>query len=190
MKKVLLMTLALMVCASAAMADHVGLYADQGGTNCALVTLAPAPTLNPVYMIHKFNANGATAIQYKVTDTTGLFFSNAAFNPVFLVIGTYNTDLSVAYTSCLVGDVLVGTLNYFWFGNPISGCGASDTIEAAPTSPIPGAIATVECDLATVTAITGGKLWVGPNAATCPGGPCDPLAAQENTWGGVKALYR
>ena len=191
MKKVLLMTLALMVCASAAMADHVGTYSDQSGTSCVLTTLAPPPTNNSVYIIQKFNANGATAIQFKVNDaTSGLFFANATYNAAFLVLGTPQTDLSIAYTSCLVGDVLCATLNYFWFGAPITGCGATVGVGPAPTSPIPGEIATVECDLATVTALTGGQLWVGPGAGDCPGGPCDPLAAQENTWGGVKALYR
>lgn len=190
MKKVLLMTLALMVCAGAAMADHIGLYSDQAGLSCALVALAPPPANNSVYMIHKFNANGSTAIQFKVTDASGLFFANAQFPAAFLTIGTWNSDLSVAYGSCLIGDVAVGTLNFFWFGTPITGCNNTLTIEAAPTSPIPGQIATVECDLQTTTAITGGRLWVGATAATCPGGACDPLAAQENTWGGVKALYR
>ncbi len=189
MKKVLLMTLALMVCAGAAMADHVGVYSDPAGTSCALTTLAPFPAQNATYLIHKFNANGATAIQFKVNDASGLLFASAVFPAAFLTLGTWNTDLSVAYGGCLQGDVAVGTLNFFSLGGTFS-CASTLAIGAAPTSPIPNEIATVECDFETLTAITGGTLWVGPNAGACVGGPCDPLAVQENTWGGVKALYR
>lgn len=190
MKKVLLMTLALTVCAGSAMADHVGLYSDPAGTSCALVTLQPFPANNSVYIVHKFNANGSTAIQFKVVDTSTLFFGSAVFPAAFLTIGTWNTDLSVAYGSCLIGDIAVGTLNFLSLGANLTGCGFSLTMDDAPTSPITGEIATVECDLETVTPISGGKLWFGANATDCPGGPCDPLAAQENTWGGIKALYR
>jgi hypothetical protein len=190
MKKVLLITLALMVCASGAMADHMGVYADAQGNTCALTALAPFPTLNAAYLIHKFNSNGATAIQFKVVDTTGLLAASQVFPAAFLTLGTWNQDLSVAYGGCLNGDIAVGTLNFYLLAAPPVGCGASLTIDDAPTSPIPGEIATVECDFETVTSISGGKMWVGPDAGGCVGGPCDPLAAQENTWGGVKALYR
>lgn len=189
MKKILMMTLALTVCASGAMADHVGLYSDPAGVDCTLNTLAPAPGNNAVYIVHKFNA-GATAVQFRTIDASGLFFASAVFPAAFLTLGTWNQDLSVAYGGCLIGDIAVGTLNFFWFGTPIAGCNNTLELAAAPTSPIPGEIAKVECDFETVTPMTGGKLWIGSGADECVGGSCDPLATQENTWGGIKALYR
>ena len=205
MKKILLMTLALMACAGAAMADHIGVYADTQGFWCEVSTLAPPPANNSVYVIHKFNGNGSSALQFKVLDNSGLFFANASFNPSFLVLGTYNTDLSISYTQCLFGDVLVGTLNFFWFGNPISGCNNTLIVVAAPTSPIPGEIATVECDFATLTPASGGALFftksgletialpvaMPARTASCEcASLCCTIATEENTWGGVKALYR
>ena len=166
MKKVLLMTVALMVCASATMAaDRIGIYSDQSGVNCALTTLVAPPGNNALYIIHKFNGNGSSASQFKVN------------------------DLSVSYGGCVVGDINVMTLNFLWFGTPISGCNNTLTVVAAPTSPIPGEVATVECDFATLTPASGGTAWVGTGSNTCTGA-CDPVPTQENTWGGIKALYR
>ncbi len=188
MKKVLLMTVALMVCASATMAaDRIGIYSDQGGGACALTTLVAPPGNNSLYIIHKFNGNGSTASQFKVNDLSGLFA--ASQTTTFLILGTWNTDLSVSYGGCVVGDINVMTLNFLWFGNPISGCNNTLTVVPAPTSPIPGEIATVECDFETLTPATGGTAWVGTGSNTCTGA-CDPVPTQENTWGGIKALYR
>jgi hypothetical protein len=67
MKKVLMMTLAmLMVCSSIALADHIGVYEDTGGTSCVKLTFAPFPTPNNMYIVHKFNP-GSTASQFKST---------------------------------------------------------------------------------------------------------------------------
>ncbi len=186
MKKVLLMTLALMVCAGAAMADQIGVFADQGGLDCIAGPLVSG-NVNSFYLIHKFNADGATAAQFKVNDTTGLFAANQ-LTP-FLAIGTWNTDLSLAYGGCLIGDVALMTLNFFWFGNALLTCSATLEVAPAPTSPAPGEIALVECDFQTVTTATGGRLTVRTDDTDggCPG--C-VVAAQTTTWGGVKALYR
>ena len=185
MKKVLLMTVALMVCASATMAaDRIGIYSDTGGGACALTTLLPPPANNSLYIIHKFNGNGSSASQFKVNDLSGLFAASQTTN--FLVLGTWNTDLSVSYGGCVIGDINVMTLNFLWFSNPISGCNNTLTVVAAPTSPIPGEVATVECDFATLTPATGGRAWVGSTANEC----CIDIATEENTWGGIKALYQ
>ena len=111
MKKILSMTLAmLMICASVALADHIGVYEDQGGTNCVKTTFAPFPTPNNMYIVHKFNP-GSTASQFKVNDTTG-FIAQAQTTP-YLSIGTWNTDLSLAYGGCVVGDHVLMTLAFF-----------------------------------------------------------------------------
>jgi len=142
--------------------------------------------------VHKFNANGAAAAQFKVSDTSGLFPTTQT--TPFLSLGTWNTDLSVSYGACLTGDINVMTLNFFWFGTPITGCNNRLEIVAAPTSPIPGAIATVECDFQTLTPALGGRAFIDPNIV-CLGScgdlePCQPVATESRTWGGIKALYQ
>ena len=205
MKKILLMTLALMACAGAAMADHIGVFADTEGSWCEVNTLAPVPNNNAFYLIHKFNGNGASASQFKVNDTTGLLFATSQ-TTTFLSLGTWNTDLSVSYSGCVVGDIVVMTLNFLWFGAPIpTDCAHTLKVVAAPTSPIPGEVATVECDFSTLTPASGGALVftkigletialaVATPARTASCGClylCCTVATEENTWGGVKALYR
>ena len=184
MKNALLLSGFLMVCSSAVQADHVGIYADLSGSSCALTNLQPPPANNPLYIIHRFNGNGTSASQFKVNDASGLFA--ASQQTTFLTLGTWNTDLSVAYGGCLVGDIAVMTLNFLWFGTPITGCNNTLTVVAAPTSPIPGEVATVECDFATLTPATGGRAHVGSTASQC----CILTATEENTWGGIKALYQ
>jgi hypothetical protein len=182
MKRVLLIALTALMIAGGAAADHISIYSDLTATTCFMSTLQPPPANNAVYIIHRFNGNGASASQFKVNDLSGLFA--ASQTTTFLVLGTWNTDLSVSYGGCVVGDIAVMTLNFLWFGTPISGCNNTLTVVAAPTSPIPGEIATVECDFATLTSASGGRFFFGLNSGTC----CvDPT--QENTWGGIKALY-
>ncbi len=184
MKNAVLISGFLVLCSSAVQADHVSIYADQLGGSCGLTNLQPPPANNPLYIIHKFNGNGTSASQFKVNDLSGLFA--ASQTTTFLVLGTWNTDLSVSYGGCVVGDINVMTLNFLWFGTPISGCNNTLTVVAAPTSPIPGEVATVECDFATLTPATGGRANVGSTANEC----CIDIATEENTWGGIKALYQ
>ena len=184
MTRVLLIALTASTLAGAAAADHISIYSDPSGANCHLSTLLPPPANNPVYIIHKFNANGTTASQFKVSDTSGLFA--ASQQTTFLTLGTWNTDLSVSYGGCVVGDINVMTLNFLWFGTPLpAGCNNRLQAVPAPTSPIPGEIATVECDFATLTPASGASIFLGPTSGTC----CIIVATQENTWGGIKALY-
>ncbi len=185
MKKVLLMTVVLMSCAGSAMADYISVFTDPGGGSCALGTLAPAPGVNAFYIIHKFNADGAAASQFKVNDTTTLFATSQT--TTFLSIGTWNTDLSLAYGGCLTGDIALMTLNFLWFGSPITGCASFLEIAPAPTSPLPGDVATVECDFETLTPANGGRAFVTTDGLALQ---CCPFAAEESTWGGIKALYR
>lgn len=188
MKKVLLMTLALTMCAGAAMADHLGIYADQGGVSCALTTLVPPPGNNALYIVHKFNA-GATASQFKVTDASSLFPTTQT--TPYLALGAWNSDQSLAYGGCVVGDHVIMTLNFLWFGTPVT-CANTMEVTPAPTSPVPGAIAIVDCGQpsGSLETATGGRAYVGPGSNNCPGGCNEPSATSSTTWGGIKALYR
>jgi len=187
MKKVLMMALALTMCASAASADHIGVYGDNAGGACWLTGLVAPPGSNNFYVIHKFNV-GSTASQFRVNDTSGLFATTQIFPAGYLTIGTWNTDLSIAYGGCVIGDHVVATLSFLWFGAPVN-CGQTLAIVPAPTTPIPGEVALVDCaqpsgNLETATAGTG---YLLPGCVT---GSCDPTAAQTSTWGQIKSLYR
>jgi hypothetical protein len=188
MKKVLLMTLALMMCAGAAMADHIGIYADTDGLSCALTTLVSPPGNNAFYVIHKLNP-GATAAQFKITDATaGALFATTQTTP-YLALGTWNTDWSLAYGGCIIGQHVLATLNFLWFGQPLT-CNQTLSVDPAPTSPVPGAIALVDCaNPANLKSASGGRAFAGPGNDQCPAG-CGEVATETTTWGSVKALYR
>jgi hypothetical protein len=189
MKKLLTITVALTLCAGAAFADHIGIYADAGGTSCALTNLVVPPGNNALYVIHKFNG-GSTASQFKVNDLSTLF-ATSQVTP-YLSIGTWNTDLSLAYGGCVIGDHVLVTLNFLWFGTALT-CQNTLEIVPAPTSPIPGAVALVDCaqPSGNLESATGGRAYVGAGSDNCvdPTG-CDPSPVAETTWGGIKALYR
>lgn len=178
------------LCAGAAWSHDIGLYADTNGFTCALTTLLLPPGNNAVYILHKFNP-GSTASQFKVHDQSGLFA--ASQTTTYLSLGTWNTDLSLAYGGCVIGEHVIMTLNFFWFGTPIVGCTSWMSTEAAPTSPIPGEIALVDCALPSgnLLAASGGVIHFGPQAGGCAAGiDCGANPVSESTWGSVKALYR
>jgi hypothetical protein len=183
MKKMLLVVSLLMI-ATAASADHIGVYGDLAGGQCWLSTLAAPPASNNLYVIHKFNT-GSTAAQFKVEDTSGLFPTTQTYPPAYLTIGTWNTDLSVAYGGCVIGDHVVATLSFLWFGAPAN-CNQAVKVVPVPTSPISGQVALVDCaqpsgNLETATA-SGARML--PSCGNCA------VAAETSTWGSVKALYR
>jgi hypothetical protein len=187
MKKVLMMALALTMCAGAASADHIGIYGDPAGNQCWLSTLSGPPASNNFYVVHKLNA-GSTASQWKVNDTSGLFPTTQIAPAGYLTIGTWNTDMSIAYGGCVIGDHVILTLSFLWFGAPAN-CNQTLALVPAPTSPIPGEVALVDCaqpsgNLETATAGTG------YNLPGCVTGSCDPNATASTTWGQIKSLYR
>jgi len=173
---------------SIASAHHISVFADQLGTQCALNHPVTPPGVNNFYIIHKFNP-GSTASQFRVADTTGLFF--VQFTTPFLALGTWDADLSLAYGGCVVGDVGLGTLSFLWFGTPPPpGCTSTLEILPAPTSPLPGQIALVDCATPSGNLVpaSGGRVFF--SASTECGFACQKLAVEATTWGGVKALYR
>lgn len=113
MKKVLMLTMCLTLCAGAAMADHIGLYAENTGLNCFKGVWAPDGLSNNVFIIQKFNT-GSTASEFKVMDT-----SNAPFTGMIVTAGYLATatdpfsGVSVAYQACIISSsVIVARLRY------------------------------------------------------------------------------
>lgn len=165
MKKVLLLTLAVLMISSVAMADHIGVYSDCTGSSCLI-----APGANSVAVVHKFSL-GTTLSRWKIDMGSSTFF---AFNSPYPAIGSATTDISVAYGSCLMGSNCIGTV----FGNFAAG---ELKIVAADGQPY---VLWADCNFGEHEG-TGGSAWA--NGAT---GDCREVATESSTWGSVKALYR
>jgi hypothetical protein len=127
MKKVLMLSLAILMVASYAMADDIGVYTDQAGTDCDFVATGIGPLT--VYVVH--HTAGATGSQFKVVNTSSWSFSASVLGG-FLSIGDAFSDLSLAYGGCNAGPAIaVVALNGFTFPFPGAPCGQI-TVQAAP----------------------------------------------------------
>ena len=183
MKKVLLLTLAIMVCASMAFAQAgaIGIYADNPGfVVCDYMDTAAA--LVPVYFVHKL-CPGATASQFMVLPGGG--FNCTYTGEVIHVptaIGNLQAGLSAAYGGCLASDILIATMNWFCMGaSPVC---ASLTVVADPAAPT-GTIEVVDCAFAKHTG-QGSNFYMNPDV-TCACGIITPT--QETSWGQIKSIY-
>jgi hypothetical protein len=184
MKKVLLIAMAITLCAGAAMADHIGIYTDVVATSCTLSSVLPFPTVNHVYVVHRFTA-GAKGSSWKVIDASGLIAASNTLlgTPQYLKIGEWNTGIIVGYAFCYFGDVPVMDLGFYAIGTPAV-C-ASLTVVANPNQ-LQGEVVAIDCNDAEHVA-TGGVFHFNPND-TCL--DCGEVATKQSTWGNVKALYR
>lgn len=180
MKKVLTLSLAIMMIAGSAMAtDHFGIYTDQVGAtgNCSGTIGAGVPVT--IYVVHQ--TTGTTGSQFKVLDSSGLFQLGANVLGGFLAIGNAYTDLSLAYGGCMAGPaVAVVSMGYLAFTPPAS-CLLIEVVPA-PNKPYPIA---VDCNFAENAATAGKFLFNGNDSC-----PCLTIAAEQSTWGKVKSLYR
>lgn len=180
MKKVLTLSVAIMMMAGSAMAaDHFGIFTDQVGAtgNCSLVPPAFSPFT--IYLVHQ--TNGATGSQFKVNKSPTGYSLSASVLGGYLAIGDAFTDLSLAYGGCLAGPS-IAAVSLSGFGFPVPGevCSLVEVVPA-PGKPY---IITVDCNFAEIAA-TGGRFTFNANE-TCP---CIN-ATEESTWGKVKSLYR
>lgn len=188
MKKFVLTVLAIVAAASPAFAQNgdISAYADAAGTSCNVLDNTAPFAFIDVFLLHK-HTGGGTAAQFTVTLTGGhtLSYISVTEAPGMLRIGEANVDMSLAYGGCLVGDFLIATVRYL--GNGTSAACARVTLTPAPTTPIPGEIAAVDC------VQPSGNLYVPGNgqAIINPDGTCQcNVPVSTKTWGGIKALYR
>ena len=181
MKKVLLLTLAIMICASMAFAQAggIGLYLDNPGfSTCDYVDAAAA--LVPVYVVHVYNP-GATASQFMaVNGGHGCTFTGEIM-AVPVSIGSTQTGLSASYGACIGGNVLIATMNYFCMG-AAPPCSYIEIVvdPAAPS----GTIEIIDCSFVKQIGV-GSKMYFNPDG-TC--GTCG-LPTNESSWGQIKAIY-
>ena len=169
MKRTLLLTMCALMIASAAMADHIGIYPDATGSSCNLL-----PGFSPnATIIEKFSI-GTTGSRFKVDLSLCPGSTVFGFNTPWVPVGNVTSDLSLAYGSCQTGSVVLGTLVAVW---------APGAVSIVPAELFANIIYT-NCSFAELPA-TGGHASINGD-----GHGCDFDAVQAKTWGGVKALYR
>ena len=184
MKKVLLLTLAIMICASMAFAQAggIGLYVD-AGTYVACDYTDTGNALVPVYVVHKL-CPGATASQWMLVAGVGF---NCTYTGEIIAlptsIGSTQSGISIAYGGCLgATNLLLATVNYFCMG--ISPTCASLEIVADPAAPT-GLIEVIDCAFVKHQGV-GSMLFIN-NDGSC-GRPCG-LPTNETSWGQIKSMY-
>lgn len=187
MKKALLLTLALMCCASFAFAQggSVGVFSNNTGTACNVVEAG----FVQLYYFHKFSP-GATAVEFRgdksATVSWNFFGDNSPFG---LKIGNFDGGVtagggcSISYGACLFDDIYLGSSAY-----GVAGLTPACTIVpviAHGTPSIPGATTPLMVDCGgNFKVANGGAVIVNPNV-TCD---CD-VPNEESSWGQIKALY-
>jgi hypothetical protein len=188
MKKFVLTVLAIAVAASPAFAQigDISAYADIAGLSCSIADNQGFAFID-VFVLHKHATSGGTASQWTMTLTGGatLQYVSTTEAPGMLRLGDANVDCSIAYGGCVLGDFLIATVRWIGFGTspPCSRV----TFTPAPTTPIPGQVAAVDC------AVPSGNLVVpatGQAIINENGGCLCNVPVTESTWGGIKALYR
>jgi hypothetical protein len=166
-----------------AQGGHIGLYTDAAGGGCDLDDAAQG--IVDIYVVHK-NTPGAAACQFMVQPSIGFTATHVGDATDYLFIGNSQTGISIAYMECLAAPINVMTISYLFDGTS-SACGY---LEVVPDpAAIPSAILVVDCaePFAHKLVATGGRVYVNADGSC----PCQaPVPVQNETWGGIKALYR
>ena len=187
MKHVLRLVLALTVCADAARADVISLYADVESNDCTLNVLVSPPGINTLYVVHWLNG-GAIGAEFTIDDNSGLV--PVSQTTPYLWIGSWYTGISIVYGGCVAGDHVIGTLNYLWLETPTT-CENSLLVVAYPNEQT---VIVYDCSQPYIRETAYSRYTsVGPDADSCDvfGGCCQcVIPTSETTWGAVKALYR
>ena len=177
MKKVLLLTLAVICISSLAYSQNVGtidIFGDGQLTTCNVT----AGGLFSVYVAHT-NSGGALASRFRIDHPAT--FNFLGDTPAFpLALGNSETGIAVSYNTCQTGTFLVLTVNYFDMG---TGTCEWMTILPDQTAAQPS-VGIVDCDEVRWDSQQAGQARVNPDAScTCN------VPVEETTWGGIKALY-
>jgi len=182
MKKVLLLTVAMLVCASMAFAQggSIGLFADPGGTDCNVMDTVFG--LCNVYVVH-VNAPAVSAAEFGIDQPPCVLASFLSYTPAMAVDIAFNAAFplqgrSVGYGGCLGTPVQVATLGYF--------CQLL-TAPCCLQSVIPhlgsGKIEAVDCSSNLISATGGAAIWNSNTTCSCT------VGTRESTWGGVKEMF-
>lgn len=183
MKKVLILAVAIVMCASLASAQsggHIGLYSDNPGFSDCFLQEALFVN-NYIYAVHTLLPEANTS-QFMVTHNwTAIagavtYFSN-------LNLGDIYTGVTITYVGCKPLPHALATMAWI----PIAATPPCTVLfEVVPDPALAsGQIEAVDCS-ANVLFATGGKLYVNGNDVDCP---CE-VGTEESSWSKIKALYQ
>jgi hypothetical protein len=169
MRKLLVLTVSLFLVTNAAMADHIGIYAEEAGYTCDINTGFSTTAA----IVHKFSA-GATGARFKMdlSQTPGTVYFT--FVTPYTPSGALTSDLSIGYGTCVSGSFAIGTILATW---------APGIVSMVPAQGF-ASIITADCAFQEHNA-TGGQATIGGGNPVCP-----HAAVEAATWGKVKSLYR
>lgn len=178
MRRTLLLTMAVLFCASLvlAQAGSIGVFADVNATIC---NLAETEFVN-VFVVH-VSSPGATQSKFKVVQTDGanMIYFGDTVNPLYSGVGNTQTGITITYDTCTASPHWIASIHYF--GNASSECSRVKVV------PHPGETGVLAWDCAgppNQQVATGGSMRVNPNAwCNCT------VPVWETTWGQIKALY-
>lgn len=182
MKKVLLLTLAIVMCAGLASAQsggHIGIYSDTPGYSDCNLSEALYVT-NLVYVVHNTAAEGNTS-QFMVAKTWGALDGAVSYG-TNLNLGEFFTGVTITYVGCKPLPHLLGTIGSIPVA-PTAPCTVAFEVVPDPAL-ASGQIEVIDCSTNTLFA-TGGKLTVAGDASC----PC-VIATEESSWSKIKALYQ
>jgi hypothetical protein len=134
-----------------------------------------------MYVAHVYT-DGATASRWALQSDCNQMIYIGESSPFATVIGNSQTGISIGYTECLQGPILLTSVAWFGQGTTPECCEVRVVPDPTATS---GAIEAVDCNYE-FTYPHGGVAIINTDPALCP---ChNPV--KESTWGGIKALYR
>ncbi len=185
MKRLLLVALMLAVAVPALAGGNPFITAyvtfDQGAE---VSRLDPTPyTLGNAYVCMTEIGDGFTTLSFATAVGAGVSISTswASNLPGGLAIGAFDTGITLASTECMTDEiVLIATGSFVW-----TGTAGEITIVDHPDWPRE----VVDCvgDTDVYCLLSNGGVFMDP---TPTGEDCGPVAVDESSWGGIKALYR
>ncbi len=167
MKRILVLTICVLMISSVAMADVIGFFSDATGSSCNVTSGFNTTAA----IIHKFTT-GATGARFKVDFPAGTSFFS--FATPYTPVGQLTSDLSLGYGQCLSSSIVLGTIVAIL----VPGTAHVLTADLQPF------ILYTNCVFAELPA-SGGALAIDGPVQQCLPDPVEP-----STWGQVKALYR
>ena len=186
MKRLLLIALAVLVCANAAMAQGgvIGLYADPAATECNIYDY---PGIVQIHVVHQYFPAGVTSAQFMVNPADGanMIYLNDVVPYLHIGFGNSQTGITVSYLGCMTTPILVLTIQYF--GQGISPSCSRYEVLPDPAAIPPGEVWITDCaSPANQLPATGGFIYVNPYPPQCS---CT-VPVKVTTWSSLKALYQ
>ncbi len=177
MKKVLLIASAILVLASAANAQYVGLYADAGRVSCSVTVMPYTPF--ECWVLMSYPERGIQAAEYRLILPAGIISTATTTNPdINLTLGDWAAGISVSFMTCWQTWVWPQHISCLSLGVAAPGF---ITVEGKPLS-LPYFLQVASCEL-------GFPIYplkvLNHLALNCS---C-VIGTEETSWGAIKSLF-